>query len=81
MFKDEIYDIREQKIAHAVTSMIEQHTTITGFYYRQVVFYPERRNYYSKNLSIINVSSYSDWNMFWDAKILRIREIMMLFKL
>ena len=42
MFKDEIYDIREQKIAHAVTSMIEQHTTITGFYYRQVVLSREK---------------------------------------
>ena len=33
------------------------------------------------NLSILNMSSYSDWNLFWDAKIFRTREIMTLFKL
>ena len=52
MFKDEIYDIREQKIAHAVTSMIEQHTAITGFYYRQVVLSREK-GLLSKNLTIM----------------------------
>ena len=41
----------------------------------------ERRDYYSTNLSILNILSYSDWNLFKDAKILRTREIMMLFKL
>ena len=39
------------------------------------------RDYYFKNLSILNTLSYSDWNLFWDAKILRTREIMTLFKL
>ena len=29
---------------------------------------------------ILNISSYSDWNLFWDVRILRTREIMMLFK-
>ena len=33
------------------------------------------RDYYSKNLSILNCSSYSDLNLFWDAKILRTQEI------
>ena len=39
------------------------------------------RDYYSTNLSILNISSYSNWNQFWDAKILRTWEIMTLFKL
>ena len=26
------------------------------------------RDCYSKNLSILNNSSYSDWNMFWDPQ-------------
>ena len=34
----------------------------------------ERRYYYS-NESRMNISSYSDLNIFWDAKILRTREI------
>ena len=29
------------------------------------------RDYNSKNLLILNILSYSDWNLFWDAKILR----------
>ena len=36
---------------------------------------------YSKNLSILNILSYSYWNLFWDAKILGTREIMTIFKL
>jgi hypothetical protein len=35
----------------------------------------------TSNLSILYISSYSDWNLFWDAKILRTREIITLFKL
>ena len=31
-------------------------------------------DYYSKNLSILNISLYSDWNLFWDPKIFRITE-------
>ena len=38
------------------------------------------RDYYSKNLSILNTSSFSDWNLFRDAKTFRTREIMTLFK-
>ena len=38
-------------------------------------------DYYSKNISILNISLYSDWNLFWDAKILRTQEVMALFKL
>ena len=40
---------------------------------KQKVFkiYQKERDYYSTNLSILNISSYSDWNLFWDAKILR----------
>ena len=41
----------------------------------------KERDYYSTNLSILNISSYSDINLFWDAKILRTREIMTQFKL
>ena len=33
------------------------------------------------NLQILNISSNSDFNLFWTAKILRTREIMTLFKL
>ena len=32
----------------------------------------ERRDYHSKNLSILKISSYSDLNLFGDIKILRI---------
>ena len=32
------------------------------------VFLPERRDYYSKNLSILNISSYSDWKVLRDHK-------------
>ena len=39
------------------------------------------RDSYSTNLSILKISSYSNWNLFRDAKILRTREIMTLFKL
>ena len=35
---------------------------------------------YSANLSILNISSYSHWTIFWDAKILRTQEIMTLIK-
>ena len=41
--------------------------------------HPERKDYYSKNLSILNISSYNDWNLFCDAKILGTQEIMTLF--
>ena len=37
-------------------------------------------DYYSTNLSILNIWAYSDWNLFWDVKILRTQEIMLLFK-
>ena len=43
--------------------------------------FKRERDYYSTNLSILNISSYSDWNLFWDAKIFRKREIITLFKL
>ena len=33
----------------------------------------------TKNLSILNISSYNDWKLSWDAKILRPQEIMTLF--
>ena len=36
------------------------------------LFFPflnqRERDYYSKNLSILNISSYSDCNLYWDAK-------------
>ena len=32
-------------------------------------------------LKILNILSYSDWNLFWDVKIQRTQEIIMLFKL
>ena len=38
-----------------------------------------KRDYYSKNPSILNISSYNVWNLSWDAKIPSKREIMMLF--
>ena len=50
-----------------------------GVQYKHIML-PERRGYYSKNLSILNSSSYSDGNLFWDAKILRTQEMMALFK-
>ena len=40
---------------------------------------PERKDYYSKNLSILNRSSYCDSTLFWDAKIIKIQEIVTLF--
>ena len=39
----------------------------------------KRKNITDKNLSILNISSNSDPNLFWDAKILRTRKIMTLF--
>ena len=47
------------------------------------VLYKQQREkyYYSTYLSLLNISSYSDWNLFWDAKLLRTWEIMILFKL
>ena len=38
-------------------------------------------DYYSKIVPILNICSYNDWNLFWDNKILKTREIMMRFKL
>ena len=26
------------------------------------------RDYYSKNVSILDISSYNDWNLLWDVK-------------
>ena len=40
-----------------------------------------RRDYYSENLSILDISSYSDCNLIWDARILKQWKIMRLFKL
>ena len=37
--------------------------------------------FYHCILSILNILSYIDWNLFWDAKIFRKREIMTIFKL
>ena len=44
-------------------------------------FYMREKDYYSKNLSILNIPSYRDLNLFLDAKIYRTREIMTLLKL
>ena len=41
---------------------------------------PEGNGLLTMNLSILNILSYGDLNLFWDTKILRIREIMTLFK-
>ena len=43
-------------------------------------FNQSERDYYSKNLSILNIA-YSNLNLYLDAKILRIQEIMTLLKL
>ena len=40
----------------------------------------EGRDYYSKNLSTLKISSYSDWNLYWDVKILIKRENITIFK-
>ena len=32
------------------------------------ILHQRERDYYSKNLSIFNILSYSDWNLFWYAK-------------
>ena len=49
-------------------------------YFGWVVIVQRERDYYSKNLSILNISSNSEWNLFWDAKILITRKIITLFK-
>ena len=41
---------------------------------------PEGRDHYSKNLTILNLSSYSVLNLPWDAKNPRTREMMTLFR-
>ena len=52
-----------------------------SYLYRTIHILNQReRDYYSKNLSILNISSYSEWNLFLDAKILITREIIILLK-
>ena len=73
-----------RKVSFNISTFLSNYSLFaTSNYFSCIIFqlaidystYQRQRNYYSTNLSILNISSCSDWHLFWDAKILRTREI------
>ena len=88
---NECLDKLLMKLPHLIDSLRSEEDTegdldltsyisIVPFWFLTPQLRQRERDYYPMKQSILNISSYSDWNLCWEAKILRIREIMILFK-